>query len=169
VTPPVPATCPEHEVGGFLVREAGLLDSGDYEAWLKLLTEDIVYQMPVRSTRYGNGADEFSATSFHLNEDLYSLRLRIARLRTRFAWAEDPPTRTRHFVSNVMTLATDESGITVRSSVLLYRSRMDDPAEMLTAERRDVLRRTPQGLRLAQRTVLTDQSSLTMSAITTFL
>jgi hypothetical protein len=46
---------------------------------------------------------------------------------------------------------------------------MDDPAEMLTAERRDVLRRTPQGLRLAQRTVLTDQSSLTMSAITTFL
>ena len=34
----------------FLVREAELLDQRRYREWLELLTDDIVYRMPVRVT-----------------------------------------------------------------------------------------------------------------------
>ena len=39
----------------------------------------------------------------HFDEDLYSLRKRVQRLTTDHAWTEDPPSRTRHFVTNIRT------------------------------------------------------------------
>ena len=37
----------------------------------------------------------------HFDEDHYTLGLRIERLEGRHAWTEDPPSRTRRFVTNV--------------------------------------------------------------------
>ena len=39
------------EVVQFLFREADLLDRGQFDAWLELLSEDIVYEMPGTLTR----------------------------------------------------------------------------------------------------------------------
>lgn len=158
------------EVEGFLYQEADLLDRGDLESWLGLLTEDIRYVMPVRSTRYSRLVDEFSKTSFVFDDDLFGLKMRVARLNTRFAWAEDPASRNRHFISNVIITADEGATIRARSNVLLYRSRLDDVAgELLTGERDDVLRRTDAGLRLARREIYLDQTVLSVSAITTFV
>jgi 3-phenylpropionate/cinnamic acid dioxygenase small subunit len=160
----------QREVEGFLCREADLLDRGDMEGWLGLVTEDIRYVVPVRSTRYSRLVDEFSKTSFVFDDDLYGLKMRVARLSTRFAWAEDPASRNRHFISNVIVTADEGATIHVRSNVLLYRSRLDDvAAELLTGARHDVLQRTHAGLRLARREVYLDQTVLSVSAITTFI
>lgn len=172
--------CACDEATAFLFEEARRLDEGDLDSWLELLTDDVSYQMPVRSTRYKRDGSEFSATAFVFDEDLFSLRARAARLHSKFAWSDDPRPRCRHFVSNVIAVpaaaatpadhgtAADE--FEVRSSVLLMRCRADDRVpELLSAERRDVLRRTPAGLRLHRRTVLTDQTVLSMSSLTTLL
>ena len=43
----------------------------------------------------------------HFDEDRYALDKRVERLLTEHAWTEDPPSRTRHLVTNVRTFATD--------------------------------------------------------------
>jgi phthalate 3,4-dioxygenase beta subunit len=147
----------------FLVEEAALLDAADYEAWLGLLCEDIRYVMPVRVTT-ARGADFDSLADMgHFDENLYSLRKRVQRLATEHAWTEDPPSRTRHFVSNVRTFLGEGGGgeLVVESSLLLFRSRGDTrQADLVSAGRTDVLRMTEAGLRLARREIKVDESVL---------
>ncbi len=40
------------EIEQFLYREARMLDNRQYHAWLDLLTDDVRYWMPVRTSRY---------------------------------------------------------------------------------------------------------------------
>ncbi|MCU1615607.1 MAG: hcaF [Frankiales bacterium] len=161
----------ETEATRFLYREAAALDSGNFDAWLAMLAPDIQYQVPVRSTRYGRADEEFSATSFHFDEDLFSLTMRVKRLATRFAWAEDPPSRNRHMVTNVLVTAVSATGaLKVSSNLLLTRSRFDESrTESLSGARSDVLERIDGRLRLARRTVFLDQTTLPVGSITTFL
>src|SRR5919198_2962066 len=148
------------EVVTWLDTEAALLDDGRLEEWLALLTEDVGYTMPVRLTRErGSGSDSHAGTP-HFDDDAQTLRMRVERLKTEFAWAEDPPSRTRRFVTNVRPQPTAD-GVDVRSYLLLYRNRGDDSgAELISAERHDHLRRTTDGLRLSRREVRIDQSTL---------
>jgi 3-phenylpropionate/cinnamic acid dioxygenase small subunit len=148
------------EVIAWLDHEAALLDEGRLEEWLGLLTEDVDYTMPVRLTRERGSGPDTHAGSPHFLDDARTLRMRVERLKTEFAWAEDPPSRTRRFVTNVRPEPTAE-GVAVRSYLLVYRNRGEDSgAELISAERRDHLRRTPDGLRLNRREVRIDQSTL---------
>lgn len=150
------------EVQEFLFHEAELLDEGRFEEWLGLMTDDVRYQMPVRMTRErGQGADLSPDMQFFW-EDRATLGLRVQRLKTEFAWAEDPPSRTRHFVTNVRVRpgeAPDE--IEVRSCLLLYRNRGDTAqGDLISGERRDRLRRVAGGWKLAGRSFVVDQAVL---------
>ena len=104
------------QVEQFLYREARLLDDRQLRQWLELLTDDIKYWMPIRSNRYpvnskaisimdGSRYEEDDLSKEDelalMDEDKDSLQRRVDRLDTGMAWAEDPPSRTRHFVSNV--------------------------------------------------------------------
>lgn len=149
-----------YEVVTWLDREAELLDSGRMEDWLALLTPDVQYVVPVRLTRERGGGADVHAGSPHFLDDMTTLRMRVERLKTEFAWAEDPPSRTRRFVTNVRPTETTD-GVAVRSYLLLYRNRGEDStAELISAERHDLLRRTSDGLRLQRREVHIDQSTL---------
>jgi len=146
----------------FLVEEAHLLDTGEMEAWLGLLTDDIRYVMPVQVTR-SRGAGATGPAMDHLDEDLHALRLRVQRLATGHAWTEEPPSRTRHFVTNVRTFPGPAAHeLVVESAVLLWRSRGDDrPPELVSAGRDDLLRDDGYGgLRLARRLVRVDEAVL---------
>ena len=91
-----------------LVDEAYLLDAQQYDEWLDLLTEDIHYVMPVRvTTALGAGFDT-SPGMAHFDENKYSLSRRVARFLTEHAWTEDPPSRLRHYITNVRTFAADD-------------------------------------------------------------
>src|SRR5207245_8171547 len=107
------------------VEEAALLDAADYTGWLDLLCETIRYVMPVRvTTARGAGFDSLVDMG-HFDEDMYALRKRVERLATDHAWTEDPPSRTRHFVTNVRTFRAEAGALRVESALLLLRSRGD--------------------------------------------
>lgn len=150
------------EVLEFLHHEAELVDGGRFEEWLDLLTDDVQYRMPVRLTRERGAAPDRSDQMQFFWDDRATLQLRVRRLRTDFAWAEDPPSRTRHFVSNVRVaagLGPDE--LEVHSYVLIYRNRGTDAGyELLSGERHDVLRRVQGAWRLARREFVVDQAML---------
>ncbi len=159
------------EAHEFLVREAELLDERRFREWLDLLAPDIVYRMPVRVTAPETLEHGLLEDMAHFDEDLYSLRKRIERFETGHAWTEDPPSRTRHFVTNVRTFeGTAANEIVVKSYVLLFRSRGDiRDADLVSAERTDTLRRTDAGLRLAKREILADESVLRTQNLAVFL
>jgi len=168
---PLPYSDERHQAAHqFLVEEAALLDAADYHGWLHLLTDDISYVMPVRvTTARGAGFDSLDGMG-HFDEDMYSLRKRVQRLDTEHAWTEDPPSRTRHFVSNVRTFATGEADLVVESALLLFRSRGDTrEADLLSAGRTDLLRQTDAGLRLARREINVDESVLRTQNLAVFL
>jgi len=160
-----------HEAHQFLVEEAHLLDSLRFEDWLALVTDDIVYRMPVRVTTV-KGIDEAEVqTMDHFDEDHYSLRKRVERFATKHAWTEDPPSRLRHHVTNVRTFDTDrDDELRVESAVLLFRSRGDrnEPA-FLSAGRSDALRRVGGRWLLARRQIDVDEAVLRMQNLAIFL
>lgn len=156
----------------FLYREAQLLDDRDLSAWHDLLAPDVEYRIPIRTTRERSAETEFSDVSFHMKEDLSSLRVRVDRMQNDFAWSEDPPSRTRRHVSNVRVVDTDEPAgeVSVRSNLLVYLSR-DDQVEpdLLSGERHDELRRTDDGWELADRTVYLDHTIVPTDSLSILL
>jgi len=155
----------------WLVEEAYVLDHQDYDAWLDMLAADIHYYMPIRvTTALGAGYDTAKRMA-HFDEDKYSLSRRVARFATEHAWTEDPPSRIRHHLSNIRTFATDQSNeLVVDSAVLLFRSRGDvrEPS-IISAGRRDLLRKDGESWLLARRHILVDESVLRAQNLAVFL
>lgn len=168
---PLPYGDPAHLAAHqFLVEEAALLDSADYQGWLDLLTEDIRYVMPVRVTTARGAGPGPRPGMGHFDEDMYALRKRVQRLATDHAWTEDPPSRTRHFVTNVRTFRAGPGELKVESALLLFRSRGDTrDADLISAGRTDLLRETPGGLMLARREITVDEAVLRTQNLAVFL
>jgi ethylbenzene dioxygenase beta subunit len=150
------------EVTRWLALEAELLDDMREREWLEqMVSEDVVYQVPVRATVERARGPGFMPHTFHLDERYGSLRAKVARNESGFAWAEDPPSRIRHFVTNVRVGSERDGIIDVRSNLLVYRTRQDQTTpQMLSAERRDRLRREGDRLRLLHRLVLLDMTAI---------
>lgn len=156
-----------YDIVGVLDYEAELLDECRFAEWLELLATDVRYCMPVRPT-VSKGPDISSID--HFNEDRYGLGKRVERLSGDHAWTEDPPSRTRRFVTNVRARSLVDGEYNVRSYVLLFRSRLDvRPPEFVSAERMDVWRRDPTGLKLASRDIRIDESVLRTQNLAVFL
>jgi 3-phenylpropionate/cinnamic acid dioxygenase small subunit len=87
------------------------------------------------------------------------------------AWAEDPPSHTRRFVTNIrVSPGTSEDELDVRSSLMLFRSRGDMGAyDLIVGERFDGLRSIEGELRIARRRIVLDQSSLGTKNLGVFL
>lgn len=150
------------EVKDLLLREADAFDNYRYDEWLGMLTPDITYVMPVRTTQYLNDSKGFDGKATFFSDNLESLTTRVRRLETEFAWAETPPSRTRHFVSNVIVSEGEDGELGVRFSFMITRTRQDGGYQMFTGERQDRVRRGEDGeLRFAGRVILPDQTVIT--------
>jgi 3-phenylpropionate/cinnamic acid dioxygenase small subunit len=104
-----------------------------------------------------------------LDEDKTTLAARVARLDTGMAWAEDPPSRTRHLITNVeVELGETEAEITVYSNFLVYRSRAETEEDFYVGARRDVLRRVEGCWKVACRRMVLDQAVLTAKNLSIF-
>lgn len=173
------------EIEQFLYREARMLDDRQYHTWLDLLTDDVRYWMPVRTSRYAkisksvvlydeDGYDETDVAKEDeqaiMDEDKESLELRVARLDTGMAWAEDPPSLTRHFLSNIEIEAMDTpSEYRVFCNFIVYRSRGDHQQDFYVGQREDTLRRDASGqLKIARRKIVLDQNVLLAKNVSTF-
>lgn len=159
------------ELTEWLYDEAELLDEGRLDEWLLLVTDDVRYRVPIRIHKEVTGTSRVTgvrADSFHLDEDRTSLQMRVDRIATGFAWAEEPPSRLRHHVSNVrVRRIVGSDDLAVRSNVLVYRGRWDRPEhDLMSAERHDRFRPTDDGWRLASRTVVLDSTTVPMLNLT---
>jgi 3-phenylpropionate/cinnamic acid dioxygenase small subunit len=172
------------EVEQFLYREARMLDARRFHDWLALFTDDVRYWMASRSNRYPKSSkaiaildpdryveddtareDELAI----LDETKETLAARVARLDTGMAWAEDPPSRTRHFIANVEVEAGAAEGeITVCSNFLVYRSRAGSEEDFYVGAREDVLRRVDGGWKIARRRLVLDQNVLAAKNVSIF-
>ena len=158
---PVSVGSADHNlVAEWLYREAMLFDRGDMNAWLALVEPDIQYRMPVRRSATPGAGGDFSTLMYHFDESHSSLTARIKRLGTEHAWAEQPASRTRHLVSNVLVHRAKEDELHAASAFILTRGRDDDAIDILSGEREDVFRKTETGLKLARRLILIDQTVL---------
>ena len=172
------------DVEQFLYYEARLLDERRFHEWLELLTDDIHYWMGGRSNRYPKSskaiaildpdryveddltkADELAI----LDEDKASLTSRVARLDTGMAWAEDPPSRTRHLIANIEVEPGDAAAeVKVYSNFMVYRSRAETEQDFYVGARRDVLRRVAGSWKIAGRKITLDQNVLLAKNVSIF-
>ncbi len=172
------------QVEQFLYREARLLDDRQLHQWLELLTDDIKYWMPIRSNRYPANSKAISIMDGSryeeddlskedelalMDENKDSLQRRVDRLDTGMAWAEDPPSRTRHFVSNVEVQPGDREGeLKVYSNFIMYRTRAETEQDFYVGRREDVLRRMGGDFKIAYRKVTLDQNVLLAKNVSNF-
>lgn len=167
------------EVQQLYFREAELLDDGRYTDWLELLADDLDYWMPTRTNRLRRQQALSIAArgeAAFYDESKESLAWRIRRFDSGMAWAEDPPSRTRHLVTNVVARHVDTehhegfgaADLVVRSAFLVYRNRLEREENVFAGGRTDVLRRTEHGLLVARREILLDQNVLQSKNISTF-
>lgn len=148
------------EVTEWLYREALLLDRSDFLAWLSLMTQDVQYDMPTRSSVMPKEGSGFHPELGLFVENHASLTARVKRLQTDQAWAEQPRSRTRHFVSNVLVDRATNGELHVTCAFLLIRLRSNRPADLFCGERQDTLRRQDSALKLTRRRILLDQTVL---------
>jgi 3-phenylpropionate/cinnamic acid dioxygenase small subunit len=160
----------QYEVEQFLYAEAALLDARRYRDWLGLLADDIHYWMPIRRNVTTADLDlEFTKPGemAFFDDDRLMLEMRVRKLEAGSAWSEDPPSRSRHFVSNVRILGVEGDEITLEAAFHLYRSRLNSEEDSWFGRRVDVLRRAGDSFRLARRHLFLDQTLILAANMST--
>lgn len=157
----------------FLYREGMLLDQRLYEEWLELLDPAIVYTMPQRVDRLRQDVKRFGGKPDELmlfEDDFASLQMRIRRLKSGVCWAEDPPARVRHMITNVQIArsadAADELNVT--SVFMVYVSRMEESGIIFSGQRNDVLKSVGNDFRVKRREIIGDQTIMLSNNLTIF-
>lgn len=170
-----PASCETtHALTQFLHLEADLLDEWRFEEWLELLAEDLDYWAPVRENRlFRERRFETSGRgeSAYFEETRADMVQRVERLATHMAWAEDPPSRTRHLVTNVRVFETGTEGeYAVSSNFAVYRTRSERDEDFIVGQRRDLVRRveTPASFELVSREIRFDMATLLIKNLSSF-
>jgi 3-phenylpropionate/cinnamic acid dioxygenase small subunit len=167
----------KEEIEELLYREAELLDERRFEDWLDLFTEDARYWMPMRrNVPAEEPAREFTREGVDVNwfdEGKDTLTRRVKQILTGIHWAEEPPSRICHMISNVQVvtgapLAAPPSEVTVKSRFLVYRNRVETETDFLVGKREDLLRRVDGGWQIARRKIILDQSVLLAKNLTVF-
>lgn len=163
-----------YEIEQFLYTEAELLDSWLFHDWLALMADDVHYWAPVRENRLAREMNEEMyppGTSAHFDENRQLLAERVNRLYTNMAWAEIPPSRTRHQVTNVRAHHTGKPDeFDVESSFHVYRTSGERHQDYVVGKRFDLLRKdhNPHGFLIAKRTLVFDMSTLLVKNLSLF-
>jgi len=106
------------QVEQFIYHEADLMDEHRYDEWLALWTDDALYWVP-------SGRDDIDPKReiSLIYDDRVRLQVRITRLKSGFAHAQEPKSRMRRVVSNIVTKEAENGDIVVFSNFLLIELR----------------------------------------------
>lgn len=164
------------EIEDFFYAEADLLDEREYEKWLDLLTEDIVYWMPMRKNvayrdRDKDITDEDDLAWMH--DDKETLIKRVKQIQTGIHWADEPISRVSHVITNIrlaepITSLGDGKTTMTKCRFIVYRNRVEDETDLLVGRREDTLTRIGDELKIAKRKIILDQSVLLAKNLTMF-
>ncbi|MBX3314037.1 MAG: 3-phenylpropionate/cinnamic acid dioxygenase subunit beta [Actinobacteria bacterium] len=169
------------EIARFLYREAALLDDRRWDDWLALWAEDGHYSVPIRrdvegDDSWGRPVEEcFGGPGelHYVDEPFLVASVRVAKLKTGKAWAEQPPSHTTRLITNVHVLddpdgEPDGDEVLVHSNFLVHRTRGATHQEQFVGTRRDRLRRSDDGWRIAGRRVFLNTSVLGVANLQLF-
>ena len=162
----------------FLFEEAELLDLRRFLEWTDLLSDDLVYFMPIKrnvkydeqtlreKTREGSDINWFE-------EDKWTLTKRAEQIMTGVHWAEEPLSRVCHIVSNIQLIDSRPSKegakeLDLRSRFLIYQNRVEQEAYFFVGKRSDTLRLEFGQWRLLRREIELDQNVLLAKNLTVF-
>ncbi|HLI81087.1 MAG TPA: aromatic-ring-hydroxylating dioxygenase subunit beta [Candidatus Binataceae bacterium] len=143
------------EVEDLLYNEAALLDDWRLEEWLELLTEDAIYQVPPTDVPEGDSRN----TLFIIADDAVRIRSRVKQLLGKFAWAENPHSRTRRMISNVRVLGSEGENILVTANFAVYRMRYES-VDTYIGHYEYKLRRADKALKIRERRAILDNEAL---------
>ena len=112
----------QHEVEQFLYRQAELLDTRRWQAWIDLFADDGIYWMPPdASYKTWDGQPAIFA------EDKNLMNVRMGRVLHPDAWSQRPLWGTNHVVSNVQIQAVKANGdVEAKSRFHMMELRRDD-------------------------------------------
>src|SRR5229473_4236529 len=160
------------ELMQFYIREAWLLDQRQFKEWLDIFTDDVLYFMPRRKNvlrrelhREVTPLGDLAI----LEEDKRYLEMRVARLDSGMAWAEDPPSRTRHLVGNLEAAPLENGEVEARTAFLVYRSHLETDHQLLSGCREDVLQKVGGAWKVRRRTIILDANVLLDKNLSVFL
>ena len=160
------------ELMAFYTREAWLLDERRFKEWLELFTDDVLYFMPRRKNvlrRESHREVTPLGDLALIEDDRRYLEMRVARLDSGMAWGEDPPSRTRHLVGNLVAEPGPDGTVAAKTAFLVYRSHLETDHQLLAGSREDVLRRANGGWKIAKRTIVLDANVLLDKNLSIFL
>lgn len=141
------------DITQFIYREARLLDDRRFDDWLGLFDDDGLYIVPlVDQAQPGRQAAI-------VNDDRMAREERVYHLVNHWFPAQQPPSRTLHFVSNVV--ADERGGLwSVSSSQLIHEIRGGDWTQVGLGEKNAIaarvdylLRRADGGFRIHEKRV----------------
>ena len=160
-----------YELTQFYTNEAWLLDDRKFKQWLDLFTDDVFYFMPRRKNVYRKDlAREITAYGdlAIFEESKTDLQMRVARLDTGMAWAEDPPSRTRHLITNLVVEPLDNGEVKTRTAFIVYKSHLELDQDLYAGSREDLLRQVDGQWRVAKRTIILDANVLLSKNVSVF-
>ncbi|HUB12376.1 MAG TPA: 3-phenylpropionate/cinnamic acid dioxygenase subunit beta [Acetobacteraceae bacterium] len=168
----------QQEIADFLYQEADLLDQRRFKDWLELLSEDLVYFMPIRrNVKFGQHAEQENTRQGEgiswFDEDKWTLTKRVEQILTGVHYAEEPLSRVTHMVSNVRLLrvspsAEDAQEVTVGCRFLVYQNRVEYESTTFIGRRTDTLRRSGESWQIARRELLLEQNVLLAKNLSVF-
>jgi len=88
---------------------------------------------------------------------------------TGMAWAEDPPSRTRHLIGNLEAAPLENGEVQARTAFLVYRSHLETDHQLLSGCREDCLRKVNGAWKVARRTIVLDANVLLDKNLSVFL
>jgi p-cumate 2,3-dioxygenase subunit beta len=160
------STVTRAEVEDFLYHEADLLDCWRLDDWLGLLTEDASYYVPPNDKP---DADH-RFTLFTVADDVVRLRERVIRLQDPNCHAENPPSHTRRLITNVRITGSEGDLILVAANFAIFRYRRNQRApRQFVGRYRYKLKRTDDGLKIAERRAILDAEELGPMGAVSFL
>lgn len=163
-----------HDISQFLYAEAQLLDDWNFRDWLDILSEDILYTLKTTTNAQTRDRRKSIAppSTWIYHDDKFVLERRIAKLETGMSWSEEPPSRTRHLITNIRVENTDNTDeYHVYSNYLLYRSQKEKDVLVYVGKRVDLIRKDDTsglGWKIAKRDITLDQATLISHNITVF-
>ena len=160
-----------HDLMQFYIREAWMLDERRFREWLDLFTEDVLYFMPRRLNVHRHETERELTSLGDLaifEDDKTYMRMRVDRLETGMAWGEDPPSRTRHIVGNLVVAPQPGGEVMAKTAFILYRSHHETEENVFAGYRDDLLRRVDGEWKIAQRTIVLDANVIMAKNLSVF-
>ncbi len=168
----------KREIEEFLYDEANLLDDRHFREWVTTLADDLEYFMPMEfNVKSGEHARRELTTRERqmswFNEGKWTLDKRVEQILTGVHWAEEPLSRVSRLVTNVQltALRSNDDGeleVDVSSRFLTYQNRCEYEQYFFVGDRKDRIRRTAEGWKLARREIRLHQNVLLAKNLSIF-